>query len=77
MTHDADPLALVSACESEHSADVVELEHVFQEILGHEFCAKGIARHDDGFGYLAVLCPYVGSRYVACHLSFSITRQMY
>ena len=66
MTHHADTLAFMRTSEAEHATNVVELNRVVEKILCHELGPERVASHDDGFGYFAKLCPYVGSGCV-CH----------
>ena len=62
MTHDADTLALVSACIAKHATDVVELNRIFEILLCHHFHTQRVARHDYSFSNFAELRPDVGSR---------------
>ena len=60
VAHHADALAIVGAGETQHATHIVKLNRVLEEVLGHELGAQGVASHDDGLGYFAILCPDVG-----------------
>ena len=66
MAHHADAFAFVGAGEAQHSADVIELNGIIEEIFCHELDSQRVARHDDGLGYLAVLRSDVRCR-CTCH----------
>ena len=60
MAHHADATALMGAREAEHTAHIIKLHWVLQEILRHKLGTQRVAGHNDGLGDVAVLCPNVG-----------------
>lgn len=59
VAHDADAAAAQHAGVAQHAAHLVEEHGVLQVVLGHEFHAQRIARHNDGLGNLAAPCANV------------------
>ena len=63
--HHADGVALIGARKAQHPTDPGHLPDIFQERVGNELGAQGIAGHQDGFCKIAFLGADVRGRHSA------------